>query len=64
MKEIEEILESKGICFIVMCILIYKYMVEKEIVLVFIDIENVFIKFDRIILYRILKIFEENGIVY
>lgn len=64
MREIEETLESKGIRPTAMRILIYKYMVEKEIVLALTDIENAFIKSDRTTLYRTLKTFEENGIVH
>lgn len=64
MKEIEETLESKGIRPTAMRILIYKYMVEKEIALALTDIENAFIKSDRTTLYRTLKTFEENGIVH
>ena len=64
MREIEETLESKGIRPTAMRILIYKYMVEKEIALALTDIENAFIKSDRTTLYRTLKTFEENGIVH
>ena len=64
MREIEETLESKGIRPTAMRILIYKYMVEKEIALALTDIENAFIKYDRTTLYRTLKTFEENGIVH
>ena len=64
MREIEETLESKGIRPTAMRILIYKYMVEKEIALALTDIENAFIKSARTTLYRTLKTFEENGIVH
>ena len=64
MSEIEKTLKCKGIRPTAMRILIYKYMVEKEVAVALTDIENAFVKADRTTLYRTLKTFEEKGMVH
>lgn len=64
MKEIEKRLNENGVRPTAMRILIYKYMVEKEVAVALTDIENAFAKADRTTLYRTLKTFEEKGIVH
>lgn len=64
MKEIENILESKGVRPTAMRLLIYKFMAKKERALALADIEDAFDKADRTTLYRTLKTFEEKGVVH
>lgn len=64
MSEIEKTLESNGVRPTAMRILIYKFMVQKEVAVALTDIENAFVKAERTTLYRTLKTFEEKGIVH
>ena len=64
METIEQILESKNIRVTAMRMLIYKFLVEKEVAVTLSDIENAFEKADRTTLYRTIKTFEEKDIVH
>ena len=64
MKEIEKILESKGIRPTAMRILIYKHLAQKEVATSLTDIESVFSKVERTTLYRTLRTFEDKGIAH
>jgi len=63
-QTIEELFESKSIRITAMRLLIYKFLVEKQIAVTLSDIENAFDKADRTTLYRTIKTFEEKGIVH
>ncbi len=64
MKDIEQLLEEKGIRPTAMRLLILKFLLEKQIAVTLSDIENAFTKADRTTLYRTIKTFEENGVVH
>ncbi|APA63128.1 MAG: transcriptional repressor [Maribacter dokdonensis] len=64
MKTIIKLLESKDIRVTAMRILIYKFLVNKDVAVTLSDMESAFVKADRTTLYRTLKKFEENGIVH
>ena len=64
METIEQLLESKDIRVTAMRLLIYKFLVEKEVAVTLSDIENAFEKADRTTLYRTIKTFEEKDIVH
>jgi Fur family ferric uptake transcriptional regulator len=64
MKNIEKLLKSKGVRPTAMRMLVYKFMLQKEVALTLTNIENAFYKVDRTTLYRTLKTFEQNGIVH
>jgi Fur family ferric uptake transcriptional regulator len=64
METIEQVLESKNIRVTAMRMLIYKFLVEKEVAVTLSDIENAFEKADRTTLYRTIKTFEEKDIVH
>lgn len=64
MNEIEKSLEIKGVRPTAMRMLIYRFMVQKEVALTLTDIENAFSKADRTTLYRTLKTFEKKSIVH
>ncbi|REG87499.1 transcriptional repressor [Lutibacter sp. A80] len=64
METIEQVLESKNIRITAMRMLIYKFLVEKEVAVTLSDIENAFEKADRTTLYRTIKTFEEKDIVH
>lgn len=64
MKEIEKILEGKGIRPTAMRILIYKHLAQKEVAISLTDIESAFSKVERTTLYRTLKTFEDKGIAH
>lgn len=64
MSEIEQTLKNKGLRPTAMRILIYKYLVERDVAAALTDIENAFEKADRTTLYRTVKKFEEKSIVH
>jgi len=64
MQTIEQLLESKKIRVTAMRLLIYKFLVQKQVAVALSDIENAFEKVDRTTLYRTIKTFEENVIVH
>ena len=64
MTEIEKTLENKDVRPTAMRILIYKFMVEKDVAVALTDIESAFAKAERTTLYRTVKTFEEKGIVH
>ena len=64
MSEIEQTLKNKGLRPTAMRILIYKYLVERDVAAALTDIENTFEKADRTTLYRTVKKFEEKSIVH
>ena len=64
MTEIETTQKHKGVRPTAMRMLVYKYMVQKEVAVALTDIENAFTKSDRTTLYRTLKTFEEKGVVH
>lgn len=64
MKEIEKILENKGIRPTAMRMLIYKYLAKKNVAISLTDIENAFAKAERTTLYRTLRTFEEKRLVH
>lgn len=63
-NETDRLLETHGIRVTAMRLLIYKFLVEKQVAVSLSDIENNFEKADRTTLYRTLKTFEEKGIVH
>jgi Fur family ferric uptake transcriptional regulator len=63
-NETDRLLETHGIRVTAMRLLIYKFLVEKQVAVSLSDIENNFEKADRTTLYRTIKTFEEKGIVH
>lgn len=64
METIEQLFERKNLRITAMRLLIYKFLVNKEVAVALSAIENAFEKADRTTLYRTIKTFEENGIVH
>ncbi len=64
MEKIDQVLESNGVRPTAMRMLIYRYMVQKDVALALTDIEKAFAKAERTTLYRTIKTFEEKGIVH
>tara|TARA_R110002049_G_scaffold266159_1_gene442285 strand:+ start:5140 stop:5556 length:417 start_codon:yes stop_codon:yes gene_type:complete len=64
METIEQLLESKNIRVTAMRLLIYKFLVYKQVAVTLSDIENAFDKADRTTLYRTIKTFEEKDMVH
>ena len=64
MKNIDQLLESKGIRVTAMRLLIYKLLADRDRAMTLSDVENAFDKADRTTLYRTIKTFTEKGIVH
>lgn len=60
----EEFLVAKNIRVTAMRLLIYKFLVDKQVAVTLSDIENAFEKSDRTTLYRTIKTFEEKCVVH
>lgn len=64
MDEIEKLLKQHKVRPTATRLLIYKFLLEKNVAVTLNDIESGFDQSDRTTLYRTIKTFEKNGIVH